>query len=119
MIDRKLLSLMSPTSLLVNVARGPIVDIDAVACALIKGEIGAAIMDVHHQHPLPDNSPILTVPNLHITPHIAGMSHNSMGQIGTRCVDSVKAALAGKHPEDLVNPEAFQAFSLRNLHRFF
>ncbi len=119
MIDANFLSLMSPSAILVNVARGPILEIDAVIKALNKGKLGAAVLDVHHQHPLPEDSPILSTPNLHITPHIAGMSFNSMNEIGKRCVKSVKDALKGQQPVGLVNPEAIQVLCQRNLHRFY
>ena len=73
-IDARLLSAMRPDSFLVNLARGNVVDEDALAAALRAGTIAGAALDVFAQEPLPPESPLWDAPNLIITPHIGGMS---------------------------------------------
>ncbi|MBI0535761.1 D-2-hydroxyacid dehydrogenase [Roseomonas sp. KE2513] len=73
-IDAKLLASMRPDSWLVNLARGNVVDEEALATALRAGTIAGAALDVFAQEPLPESSPLWDTPNLIITPHIGGMS---------------------------------------------
>jgi D-2-hydroxyacid dehydrogenase (NADP+) len=63
---------MKPTSILVNIARGGLVDEDALAVALAAGRIAGAALDVFATEPLPADHPLWTAPNLIITPHVAG-----------------------------------------------
>jgi phosphoglycerate dehydrogenase-like enzyme len=73
LIDRCQLSLMRQGALLVNAARGPIVDTDALVDALNAGRIRAAL-DVTDPEPLPEGHPLWSCPNLLLTPHVAGSS---------------------------------------------
>jgi D-2-hydroxyacid dehydrogenase (NADP+) len=72
LIDAKALSLMKPTAHLVNVARGRVVDEDALITALQEKRLAAAGLDVTREEPLPAASPLWTMPNVLITPHTAG-----------------------------------------------
>lgn len=74
LIDAAVLAAMKPTAFLVNIARGGIVDQDALVHALQTGSIAGAGLDVFPVEPLPDSSPLWTMPNVFITPHMAGMS---------------------------------------------
>jgi phosphoglycerate dehydrogenase-like enzyme len=71
------LGAMKPASLLVNVARGGLIDEDALVRALTDGRIRGAMLDVTTEEPLPSNSPLWTTPNLLITPHISGNAPES------------------------------------------
>ncbi len=71
------LDAMKPTALLVNVARGDLVDEDALVRALREGKLRGAVLDVTHEEPLPPDSPLWTAPNLLITPHISGNAPES------------------------------------------
>ena len=71
------LDTMKPTATLVNVARGGLVDEDALVRALTGGAIGGAMLDVTREEPLPAESPLWTTPNLFITPHISGNAPES------------------------------------------
>jgi phosphoglycerate dehydrogenase-like enzyme len=73
LIGRRQLSLMRQGALLVNAARGPIVDTDALVDALNAGHIRAAL-DVTDPEPLPEGHPLWSCPNLLLTPHVAGSS---------------------------------------------
>jgi phosphoglycerate dehydrogenase-like enzyme len=73
LIGARQLALMRPGALLVNAARGPVVDTDALVAALQAGRIRAAL-DVTEPEPLPEGHPLWSCPNLLITPHVAGSS---------------------------------------------
>jgi phosphoglycerate dehydrogenase-like enzyme len=72
LIDAKALSLMKPSAHLINVARGRVVDEDALITALQTGQIAAAGIDVTREEPLPPSSPLWAMPNVLLTPHTAG-----------------------------------------------
>jgi glyoxylate reductase len=101
LIDARALALMRPTAILVNTARGPIVDQAALRQALIEGEIAGAALDVTDPEPLPKDDPLLSAPNLIVTPHIASATHFARGQMADLAVDNLLAALNGRpmpHP---------------------
>jgi phosphoglycerate dehydrogenase-like enzyme len=66
---------MKPHACLINVARGPVVNEEALMQALERGTIAAAAVDCVHEEPLPETSALWQVPNLLITPHSAGETH--------------------------------------------
>ena len=72
LVDAAALRAMRPGALLVNTAGGGIVDEDALVEALVDGRLGGAVLDVFATEPLPADSPLLTAPNLLLTPHLAG-----------------------------------------------
>ena len=72
LIDAKAISLMKPSATLINVARGRVVDEEALIKALQAGRLAAAGLDVTREEPLPAASPLWTMPNVLITPHTAG-----------------------------------------------
>lgn len=71
MIDRRRISLMKPGALLCNVARGTLVDEDAVVAALVSGHLGAAVLDVTTVEPTPESSALWTAPNCYLSFHSA------------------------------------------------
>ncbi|MGZ8651797.1 MAG: D-2-hydroxyacid dehydrogenase [Actinomycetota bacterium] len=73
------LATMKPSAVLVNVARGGLVDEDALVRALVEGRLRGAMLDVTREEPLPPESPLWTAPNLLITPHISGNAPESWG----------------------------------------
>ena len=97
---------MKPTAWLINVSRGPIVDESAVISALENNRLGAAALDVFIEEPLPDDSPLYALPNLQLSPHIAGITKESHYRIGEIVVEQALALLAGQLPQHLVNSEA-------------
>ncbi|MEK2490732.1 amino acid adenylation domain-containing protein [Kitasatospora purpeofusca] len=94
LIDAAALAAMKPTSLLVNVSRGLVVDEDALYEALAEGRIGGAGLDVVAEEGRPNR--LHDLDNVVITPHIGAMSVDSQVRIGRILVDSVAAALAGR-----------------------
>ena len=75
LFDADRLKKMRPDTLLVNVARGPLIDTDALVAALDNKELAGAVVDVTSPEPLPEEHPLWNLPNVIITPHVAGQSH--------------------------------------------
>jgi glyoxylate reductase len=96
LIDATKLGLMKPTAILVNTARGPLVDKDALAAALREGLLAAAALDVTDPEPLPPDDPLLQAPNLIVAPHIASATGTARAAMADRAVDNLLAALAGE-----------------------
>ena len=84
---------MKPTAILVNTARGPIVQTEALRSALIDGTIGGAALDVTDPEPLPADHPLLEAPNLLVVPHIGSATHRTRERMADLAVDNLLAAL--------------------------
>ena len=95
LIDGKALSRMRPGAVLINTARGGVVDEDAVAGALRAGTLGGAMLDVFENEPLAAGSALDGVPNLILTPHIAGLSEDSHRRISAVTAANVRRVLEG------------------------
>jgi len=110
MIDRKTLALMKATAFLVNTARGALVDEDALYETLTSRRIAGAALDVFKVEP-PVNSPLLTLDNVILSPHVAGSDLPTEARVANRCIDSIIALARGENPgsEYLLNPEVLQA----------
>jgi (S)-sulfolactate dehydrogenase len=94
LIDAARLRAMRPGAILINTARGGVVDEAAVAAALVSGHLGGAALDVFEQEPLAAGSPLAGCPNLLLTPHIAGVTAESNTRVSTLIAQKVAAALA-------------------------
>jgi glyoxylate reductase len=96
LIDADALAVMKPTAILVNTARGPIVDQDALAAALRDGRLAGAGLDVTDPEPLPPAHHLLDTPNLLVVPHIGSATTTARAAMADRAVDNLLAALDGK-----------------------
>jgi glyoxylate reductase len=96
LIDAEALAAMKPTAILVNTARGAIVDQEALAAALRDGRLGGAGLDVTDPEPLPRDHPLLGAPNLVVLPHIGSATSTARAAMTDRAVDNLLAALAGR-----------------------
>ena len=96
LIDADAFSLMKPTAILVNTARGPIVDSEALYGALSSGQIAAAALDVTDPEPLPADNKLLQLPNLIVAPHIASATVTSRTQMARMAVKNLVAGVQGK-----------------------
>jgi glyoxylate reductase len=104
LIDAEALAVMKPTAILVNTARGPIIDQDAVATALHEGRLGAAALDVTDPEPLPADHPLLDAPNLLVVPHIGSATKTARAAMADRAVDNLLAALDDRPMPYRVDP---------------
>jgi (S)-sulfolactate dehydrogenase len=95
LIDAKRIAVMKPGAILVNTARGGVVDEAAVAAALSSGKLAGAALDVFEKEPLPAGSPLAGCPNLILTPHIAGVTAESNERVSSMIAEKVIEALAG------------------------
>jgi glyoxylate reductase len=96
LIDADALARMKPTAILVNTARGGVVDQQALARALDRGEIAGAALYVTDPEPLPPDHPLLDAPNLLVLPHIGSATHTARERMADLAVDNLLAGLAGK-----------------------
>jgi glyoxylate reductase len=96
LIDAEALGRMRATAILINTARGPIVDPTALHKALCDGAIGGAALDVTDPEPLPADDPLLSAPNLIVAPHIGSATHRAREQMTALAVDNLLAALDGR-----------------------
>jgi glyoxylate reductase len=87
---------MKPTAILINTARGGIVDQEALRRALHDGVIGGAALDVTEPEPLPPDDPLLSAPNLIVVPHIGSATRAARERMADLAVQNLLAALAGK-----------------------
>ena len=105
MIDGRALKLMKPTAVLVNTARGPIVDQKALSEALRAGTIFAAGLDVTDPEPPDPSDPLLHLPNVVVAPHIASATVGTRNAMADICANNLLAGLTGQPLPAWVNPE--------------
>jgi glyoxylate reductase len=107
MIGAGELAVMKPTAVLVNTARGPLVDTAALERALRDGQIAGAGLDVTDPEPLPAGHSLLTAPNLVVVPHIGSATHRTRESMADMAVDNLLAGLAGRRMPHCANPEVY------------
>ena len=105
LIDAEAFSRMKPTAVLINTARGPVVDPDALYEALKEKRIFGAGLDVTEPEPLPLDSPLLTLDNIVIAPHIASASQTARDQMSWMAAQNLIAGLKGAPLPNCVNPQ--------------
>ena len=98
---------MKPTAVLINTARGPIVDPHALYAALRDGEIGYAALDVTEPEPIPLADPLLTLDNCLIVPHIGSASVATRAKMSAMAAANLIAGLRGERLPTPVNPEVY------------
>jgi D-3-phosphoglycerate dehydrogenase len=104
LLNAERLALMKPTAFLISMARGPIVDQQALANALRSGQIRGAAMDVFEQEPIDPNDPILALDNVIVTPHALCWTDEMARSVGGSVIDSILAVASGNTPKFMVNP---------------
>lgn len=107
LINRETLALMKPTAVLINTARGPVVDPTALYEALRDRRIFAAALDVTDPEPIPLDSPLLTLDNCLIVPHIASASVATRQKMSLMAAENLIAGLKGERLPNCVNPEVY------------
>ena len=112
LIDETTLAMMKSTALLINTARGPIVDGLALAKALENGVIEGAGLDVTEEEPVASDDPLLALDNCIVTPHVAGFSPTFLEDCAVRQAENIIFALTGKKPHGLANPEVIKTIAV-------
>jgi phosphoglycerate dehydrogenase-like enzyme len=105
LLDRRRLALLRSSAVLVNTARGGLIDEDALAAALDRGALRAAALDVLAFEP-PGPTRLRELPNVVLSPHVAGLSERSVHEMTRRATDAVLDVLAGRRPDGLVTAPA-------------
>jgi len=113
LMSRDRIGRMRPGALLVNVSRGPVVDDEALIAALASGRIGGAALDVFTTQPLPADHPYLAMDNVIVTPHMAGITDDSMMRMGVGAASEALRVLGGDLPLNLRNPEVVESYRRR------
>ncbi len=98
---------MKPTAILINTARGPVVDPDALYHALARGQIAGAALDVTEPEPIPLDSPLLKLENVIIAPHIGSASVATRDKMATMAAANLIAGIKGERLPHCVNPEVY------------
>lgn len=109
LIGARALGLMKPGAILVNAARGAVVDTDALVAALRAGQIGGAALDVTDPEPLPPGHPLPELPNAIVVPHTSTTTVKVRGKMSELAARNIIAVLRGERPPAIVNPEVLGA----------
>ncbi|HTZ25651.1 MAG TPA: hydroxyacid dehydrogenase [Streptosporangiaceae bacterium] len=113
LVDATVLAAMKPSAFVVNVARGGVLDEAALAGALRDGGLAGAALDVFESEPLPAGHPLLERDDVILTPHIAGVTHESNERRSAAFVARLTDVLAGRKPPGLANPAVWEAYEER------
>ena len=108
MIGERELRLMKPTAYLINIARGAIVDTNALVKALEEGWIAGAALDVFEEEPLPKDHPLTKFKNVILTPHIAAFTKEAIERMDLMVAEDVVRACKGLKPRNIANPEVLE-----------
>jgi glyoxylate reductase len=108
LIGQKELALMKPTAVLINTARGAVVDQKALYEALKSGKIGGAGLDVMDPEPIPLDDPLLKLENVVFTPHIGSASKATRDRMAIMVAENLLAGLEGKRLPNCVNPDVYK-----------
>jgi phosphoglycerate dehydrogenase-like enzyme len=103
LIDAKVIAAMKPGAFVINVARGSLVELDALQAALESGHLAGAGLDVFPQEPIDPAHPILRLPQVIATPHIAGVTDVNLARSIEKVADNFSRYIRGERPEFLLN----------------
>jgi len=112
LIGEKELRMMKPTAVLINTARGKVLDENALVRALSSGWIAAAGIDVFEKEPPDPNNPLMKLTNITMTPHTAAFTSEATKALWLACIGAVNAVLSGGRPQppaNILNPSVSQA----------
>ncbi|GAA4334414.1 hydroxyacid dehydrogenase [Variovorax defluvii] len=108
MLDRVTLGAIKRGAIVINTSRGALIDEVALAEALRSGQLFGAGLDVFEQEPLPPGSVLCDVPNVVLSPHVAGSSQEALNATATQCAQQIIDVLAGRRPAHLVEPKVWE-----------
>ncbi|MBX3532615.1 MAG: dehydrogenase [Rhizobiaceae bacterium] len=113
MVNARLLGLMKPQALVINISRGPVIDDEALVAALREKRIGGAALDVFAKQPIAADNPYLAFDNVIVTPHMSGITEDSMRRMGVGAAEEAARVLAGELPVNFCNPDVLDAYRKR------
>ena len=111
-LNKRLFDVMKPSAIFVNTGRGPVVDEEGLIAALREGKLAGAGLDVLEQEPPDPKNPLLSMPNVTVTPHVAAQSNESNVARRRRHGEEIAAVLTGKRPKNCVNREVLDRLPL-------
>lgn len=117
LMDDSRLGMMKPGGILINTARGPVVDSQALYRALSSGTIAYAALDVTEPEPIRRDDPLLTLDNIIIAPHIASASFQTRNKMASMAAENLIAGLQGRRLPNCVNPQVYERGDLRSEYR--
>ena len=109
LIGQEQLAMMKPGAVLVNASRGPVVDTAALYRALADGRIAAAALDVTEPEPIAADNPLLTLPNVVITPHIGSAGNQGRRAMAMLAARNLLAGVEGRPMERCANPQVYSS----------
>jgi phosphoglycerate dehydrogenase-like enzyme len=104
---------MKKDAYLINTARGPLIDENALARALRENWIAGAALDVFSSEPLPQDNPLRSAPNLLITPHLASFAKETGERVSTAAAQAIVDLMAGRRAKWVVDPKVYESPNLR------
>jgi phosphoglycerate dehydrogenase-like enzyme len=107
MIGASELANLPKDAIVINVGRGQVLDLDALACALDCGHILAAGLDVFYPEPVPSTHPLLSNPNVTFSPHVGGITAEATAALARSAAEQIVACLRAETPRFALNPEAW------------
>lgn len=113
MFDDERFAQMRTGAYFLNISRGKVVVTDALIRALRSGKLAGAALDVYDPEPPPPDSPLATMPNVLLTPHVADMTVEIRRALALSTAEQMLQMLAGQRPTNLVNPDAWDRFVAR------
>lgn len=113
MLGRAQFAMMKPGAYFVNTARGGMVDEDALYQALASGHLGGAALDAFEAEPLPATSPLRTLANVILTPHMIGQTRETYDAIPPLLIENIERVMSGRQPVYTKNPEVEPAWRAR------
>lgn len=116
LLDAAAIAAMRPGALIVNTARGELIDEAALIGALASGHLGGAALDTFAAEPLAPDSPLRRAPNVVLSPHVAGQTEAALERVARAAATAVLEELAGRRPAHVFNPDAYAV--RRRLGRF-
>jgi phosphoglycerate dehydrogenase-like enzyme len=108
LIDGRALALMKPGAYVINTARGELIDETALADALQRGTLAGAALDAYQLEPLPAESPLRSLGNVVLSPHVAGQTAPALQRVAIAAAQCILDELAGRMPAFVYNPEAYK-----------
>lgn len=112
-INGSTLAMLKPGALLINCARGALIDEEALIQALRSGHLGGAGLDVYDPEPPLQDNPLLAMENVILTPHVGSFTEDGVRAMSEAAAQGVRDVLEGRRPQNLVNSEVWESHSRR------